>query len=78
MSAAIATGAAPRCGSVPDTKGAARAPPRKRPNCKSFAGQSYSRKLEITPIDFAAINRAALAVLPAVLCDASRWTRCCW
>ena len=67
MSAATATGAASGCGSVPDTKGAARAPTRNRPESKIFTRQPDSMKLGATAIDFAAVNAAALAAFPAIL-----------
>jgi hypothetical protein len=51
----------------PQTRGAARAPTRYRPDNKSTASTFNSTKPWPSAIDFDAVNRAALASLPAVL-----------
>jgi len=50
----------------PQLRGAARAPTRNRPDNKSFARTTFSTK-PAARVDFAEINRAALAAFPAVL-----------
>jgi hypothetical protein len=53
--------------SPPETQGAARAPTRNRSENKSVAIRNRTTKSAVTAINFAAINRAALACLGPVL-----------